>query len=262
MDLTIKGTIAGIKLTLSENGPSKPLEPSRDANQEKPRKNYVYAHEDDAGKVFYIGKGTGRRAWSEDRHHYWLRYVERVLKGSYKVRILHDDLTPEQAEELEAEWLAQYGDEVVNWVHWGRTTDFKALEIFHKHRDANRELLERARKLEASNLAAAAELYIQAIEAIPTYAHIKYEGGLIGKLMDDETAEFGSTGEFSALDRLTMCLCKLGRAGEAAQRAENYFSSYRRDRSEPNECPVMKRIAKALLRAQKSPLTSFDLNKS
>ena len=149
----------------------------------------------------------------------------------------------------------------MNWVHWGRTTDFKALEIYHKNRNANRELLERARKLEAADLAAAAELSIQAIEAIPTYAHIKYEGGLIGRLMDDETAEFGSSGEFGALDRLSMCLCKLGRAEEAAQRAEDYFSTFRRDRLEPNECPVTKRISKALARAKKSPLTSFDLNK-
>lgn len=253
MQLTIKGSILGIELSLGDGSAPKPLEPSPTANQDKPRRNYVYAHLDKTGKVFYIGKGTGRRAWSQDRHYYWTWYVERHLKGDYRVQILHDDLTPEEAERLEATWLTQFGDEIVNWVHWGRTTDFKALELFHKLRDANRELLAEAKKLERTDLEGAARIYIRAIEAISTYAFIKYEGGLLGRLMDEENAEFGHSGDFDALNRLTMCLCKLGRAQEALDHSESYYSKYRRDRRDPKECPIAKRIAKAFAKSKKSP---------
>ena len=45
----------------------------------KCREFYVYAHRDNKGAIFYIGKGTGKRAWSQDRHPVWHRYVKERL---------------------------------------------------------------------------------------------------------------------------------------------------------------------------------------
>src|SRR3990170_1391723 len=126
MKFTTKLTNLGIELSLHEDKVPGPLEPATDADQIHPRRYYVYAHLDSSGQVFYVGKGTGRRAWSTDRHPLWVRYVEKHLNGEYQVRILRDNLSAEDIEEVEAEWIAQCSDTVVNWFNMGRETDFEA----------------------------------------------------------------------------------------------------------------------------------------
>ena len=106
MKLTTRLTNSGIELSLNRNEP-RPLTPSKDADQVNPRRCYVYAHRDSAGKMFYIGCGTGRRAWSGDRHPVWRRYVEKHLDGKYRVLVLQDNLSPSKAEESESNWIAQ-----------------------------------------------------------------------------------------------------------------------------------------------------------
>jgi hypothetical protein len=250
MKLTAKLTNLAIELSVSDGHVPKPLTPAPDANQENPRRSYVYAHVDSSGKIFYVGKGERRRAWSRDRHPLWHRYVEKHLGGTYQVRILQDNLSPAEAEEIEAAWMAQCSDGLVNWAKMGRAIDFQALEQFHKLRDANRALIRQAKATEEDDLAQAAKMYIQAIEAIPEYAFIDHEKGLVGLLVAEEDEELGRNGELEALDRLTMCLIKLGRVREAAQRANEYFSLYRRDLELAGSQRIAKRIEKALLRTR------------
>lgn len=94
-------------------------------------------------------------------------------------------------------------------------------------------------------------MYIQAIEAIKGYAFITYEKGLVGQLLEEEAAEIGVSGEICALDRLTICLVKIGRATEAAQYTENYFSLYRRDQQFKVAKRIVKRVEKAFARMKK-----------
>jgi hypothetical protein len=54
---------------------------------------YVYSHFDKNGNCFYIGKGTGRRAWSKDRHSVWVYYIEKCLLNEYTVKIIKDGLS-------------------------------------------------------------------------------------------------------------------------------------------------------------------------
>ena len=70
--------------------------------------------------------------------------------------------------------------------------------------------------------------------------------GLVGQLLDEETTELGRRGQVEAIDRLTMCLVKLGRVPEAVQRSEAYFRLYLRDR----EMAAFQRIQKRLEKAQ------------
>jgi hypothetical protein len=250
MKLTSGLTNLGIELSLDSGDIPKPLEPAADANQENPRRSYVYAHTDSAGKIFYVGKGERRRAWSTDRHPLWRRYVEKHLQGNYQVRILQDDLSAGQAEEVEVAWIAQCSDNLVNWVNMGRATDFQALERYHKLRDANRSLIQQAKAFEKRDMVQAVKMYAQAIGAIPGYAFIDYEKGLVGQLQGEEADELGRNGEIEALDRLTLCLIKLERSSEAAQHADNYFASYRRDLQMAASQRIAKRIQKALVRTR------------
>lgn len=250
MKLTARLTNLGIELSLHDGDGPKPLKPALDANQENPRRSYVYAHMDSAGKIFYVGKGNGRRAWSTDRHPLWRRYVEKHLGGNYQVRILQDNLSAGEAEEVEAAWIAQCSDDLVNWVNMGRATDFEALEHYHKLRNANRALIQEAKAIEKRNVVQAVRMYVQAIEAIPGYAFINYEKGLVGQLLSEEADEVGRSGEIEALDRLTMCLIKLERSAEATQHANNYFTLYPLDLQRAASQRIAKRIEKALGRAR------------
>ncbi len=248
MKFEARVTNLGIELSVHGGAVRKPLEPCPAANQGNPRKSYVYAHVDSSGKIFYVGKGERRRAWSKDRHPLWHRYVEKHLGGTYQVLILQDNLSPAEAEEVEAEWMAQCSDGLVNWAKMGRAIDFQALEQFHKLRDANRALIRQAKASEEGDLGQAAKMYAQAVEAIREYAFINHEKGLVGLLVAEEDEELGRNGELEALDRLTMCLIKLGRAREAALRADEYFSLYRRDLELGASRRIAKRIEKALTR--------------
>lgn len=251
LKLSTRLTNLGIEISLNGTERSKPLVPAKDADQLNPRQSYVYAHMDNAGTIFYVGKGEGKRAWSMDRHPLWHRYVEKHLGGKYQVRILKDNLSVQEAEEVEAAWIAQCSDSLLNWQNMGRATDFLALERYHKLRDANRSLVQQAKAHEKVDLAEAAKMYVQAIEAIAQYASISYEKGLVGKLLDDEADDIGRAGEIEALDRLTMCLVKLNRSADAASHANRYFAKYRRDLQLGTAQRINKRIEKALARATK-----------
>lgn len=251
MKLSTRVTNLGIEISLGTGDSPQRLKPATDADQANPRRSYVYAHLDDAGKIFYVGKGEGRRAWSTDRHPLWLRYVDKHLGGKYQVRVLKDDLSIQEAEEVEAAWIAQCSNDLVNWFNMGRATDYQALERYHKLRNTNRALIQQAKAIEKRDLAQAAKKYVQAIGAIPQYASISYEKGLVGKLVDEEAEEIGRSGEIEALDRLTMCLIKLERAAEAAQHVTGYFALYRRDLQLGASQRIAKRIEKALARAKK-----------
>jgi len=83
---------------------------------------YVYAHIcKHTGTVFYIGKGHGKRAWSDRRSRAWREHVAGLPDG-YEVRLIHGDLTEEESIHLERKEIqanggpASQGGTLINWI--------------------------------------------------------------------------------------------------------------------------------------------------
>jgi hypothetical protein len=228
-----------------KDGPKKELSQFV-SDPEHPMGHYVYGHYDANGKLFYVGKGTARRAWSRERHPFWLRYVNKHLNGKYVVRIIADSMKAAEAEEYEAILIAMNGDGLVNWANVGRSTDFKLLDQYHLLRDANRRLIQETKRLEKTDLETSCRNYMTAINNANEYAFIEFETGIVGQLIKEENDETGRCGELMALDRLSLCLVKLGRVAEAAEVSTAYFARYKRDLESRSSEKIRARINKAL----------------
>jgi hypothetical protein len=182
---------------------------------------YVYFHRDGCGQVFYVGKGTGQRAWSMDRHPAWTKYVTDRLNGAFKVEIYRGGLTESEAEDLESSLIAQYGKQLINWINPGRQFDYQGLERYHKLRNENRQFVAETQALERIDPATAVSRYRQALSAMREYEAITLERGLV--------AEMGvgpNCGDPNILDRLTLCLIRHGQIEAAIEEAAKYFADF------------------------------------
>lgn len=182
---------------------------------------YVYFHRDYSDQIFYVGKGTGRRAWSGDRHPAWKKYVMERLKNEYKVEIFRDGLTEVEAEDLESSLIVEYGENLINWINPGRAFDYEALDRYHKLRDENRCFVADTRPLEKTDPVQAAVRYREALEAMRGYESIITERGLVAEMNVGP-----NWGDPNILDRLMLCLMKINRPAEAISEAEKYFAGF------------------------------------
>ena len=203
------------------------LMPDLSVSQSNPRDCYVYAHLDPQGRIFYIGKGSGRRAWSKDREKLWLRYVDFHLGGTYTVQILADGLSPSDAEALEAEWVDQENEGLINLQNMARRIDVDGLRRRDELMAQNKSLIEQAKLLERISTEEAINLYRQALAQLKQFAVIPIETGLYGKILSEDIAANGPIGQISLLDRLTLCLVRAGRRDEARDCAEEYFAFFK-----------------------------------
>jgi hypothetical protein len=235
------------------------------------RNFYVYVHKDRNGNIFYVGKGTGKRAWSKDRDRIWHRYVKEKLGDQFEVEIVKNDLHEDEALVLEQETMLKYGDCLLNFdkpgevvtiegqVHQigdftiqskitltgGRTSeaDLEMNERYWKLRNSNKEFVLDTKPFESTDLQTAVTRYGEALQRMREYEEIgrrlNRPAGLRG-----EYEEVILSGDVGILDRLTLCLTKLNRGAEAVREAERYFADFPGDRNSSLGQSVAKRIAR------------------
>jgi len=203
---------------------------------------YVYVHRDCNGRIFYVGKGTAKRAWSDERHPIWHHYVSTRSNGEYTVQVVSYHESNGDAENVEASYISRYGPRLVNWINTGRDFDYPALARFHAARNANRELIAETRKFESTDPQQAVERYRQAMIAMNEYLEIVHERGLVAEL----NAElFPSGGDDNILDRLTLCLFRLGRHDELNAAITEYQRRFPNDYQSDKMKSILKRQQRA-----------------
>ena len=207
---------------------------------------YVYFHRDGAGNIFYVGKGTGRRAWSANRHSVWQKYVAEHLGGKYSVEIFRDGLIESDADALEGQLIAQFGDQLVNWINPSRKFDYEVLETYHRLRDANKRWVEDTKQIESSDPAGAVERYRTALTRMREYEAMSLEHGLISEIGGGP-----DWGDPNILNRLTRCLQKLKRYSEVMAETELYFADFPSARNMAIGKQIMARAEKACGKLQK-----------
>lgn len=76
-------------------------------NSKNSNRFYVYEHiRNDTGVVFYVGKGTGKRAkLQHGRSEYWLRIVSK--SNGFTVRMIAKDIDEQQAHSIEIKRIAE-----------------------------------------------------------------------------------------------------------------------------------------------------------
>ena len=233
----------GIKFTVRHGSePSAPVE--IDQEPTGTGKLYVYVHRNPGGEIFYVGKGTGRRAWSTVRHSVWHKYVNERCAGKYTVQIVSYHGTNDEAEEAEDRLTSRYGEQLVNWINPGRQFDYPALARFHAARNANRLFVAETKPLESANLEQAIERYKQAMLAMYEYESITLERGLIAELSGD-TYQCGGGG-INILDRLTLCLYRLGRVRELNEAVDDFLTRFPQATELAMMQPVLKRRVRAM----------------
>lgn len=77
---------------------------------------YVYEHYDSAGKLFYVGKGKDRRAWTTQGRS--MEWQERASKG-YSVHIRAAEMEEAEALHLEHELIKLHRPSLVNKLSGG-----------------------------------------------------------------------------------------------------------------------------------------------
>ncbi|WP_182102751.1 GIY-YIG nuclease family protein [Niallia taxi] len=198
----------------------------------KTKKFYVYTHTDPNGNVFYVGKGTGKRAWDKDRHDMWKRYIGK-FNGKYSVDIVKDGLTEDEALDFEDDLMRRYGGQLVNWANTGLNRDYDLLDKYWALRNANEEILKQAKEIEDSSTDKAIEYYQQALtnmfvyETMNTDEEKKYTG--LALEVYNEFCELMNrfeSGKVEILDRLTICLKKANRQAEMSEAVTRYIEIF------------------------------------
>jgi hypothetical protein len=205
---------------------------------------YVYAFVDEAGSVFYIGKGTGTRAHDADGHRHGRLgyYVSEFWKDQYTVRILKSGLSNDDAELLEAMLFESFGDQLVNWA--GNVGAMARTVTVAQARDTAKGFRTRARAAaaegrldEAESICREALSYLSKVESTEHEAELEQlrqlgRASLAAradlKKLESDNIPHAPVAACEVFSDLTKYLCEAGKAEEASREIEEFTKRYPR----------------------------------
>lgn len=182
---------------------------------------YVYIHRDKSGAIFYVGKGTGNRAWSKDRDDIWKRYVAERSDGVYTVEIYRDNLSEEAALNIEWRLISEFGSQLTNWINPGRAINADASHEYWRLRKESQRLTAEAKAIAKSDVTKAIELCTEALGLVHKYRLINNETGLLTELMVKS-----QHGDAHVIYRLVQCLKLAKRFDEISATIADYLERY------------------------------------
>jgi len=190
----------------------------------KPGRFYVYVHKDAEGAVFYVGKGTGDRAYSRDRPPEWNEYVSKKSGGKFSVEIVRDRISEDDALQIEDALMEEYATTIINRVNMHAPYDAAKMMAYAEAMRSYDKGLERAIDLtKAGKLdQAVAEFEAAYVRYFDVIKNHDYDLGARQGL-----ASTGFNFHPHALaDHYTKALAKVGRHSELVAFAERYFRDY------------------------------------
>jgi hypothetical protein len=208
----------------------------------KPGPFYVYVHRDNAGTVFYVGKGTEQRAYSLDRQPEWHEYVSMRSGGKFSVEILRDNISEDDALLMEDALMAQHATTIINRqnIH-APYAPAKMASYAEAARSYDHHL---KRAIELVKKGALVEAFTEFENAYLVYFDVvKNSDYGLGARQQLSTAQFNFHPHRLA-DLYTKALAKAGRHRELIAFAERYFRDYG-DASNPTEQALGKRMERA-----------------
>lgn len=211
----------------------------------KPGPYYVYVHRTAEGTVFYVGKGTGDRAYSHDRPPEWNEYV-RNIRGDFQVEIVRDQISEDDALQIEDALMEQYSATIINRQNLHSPYDSAKLVAYSDAMQSYSNGLKRAIELaKAGNIEGA---IIEFEAAYVRYSDVTRNADYdLGARKGLESTRFDFHPHALA-DRYTKALGKAGRYKELVVFAERYFRDYGLP-SNSTERALKNRLEKARARA-------------
>lgn len=110
-------------------------------------KFYIYGHYTaDTNELFYVGKGTGGRAWKKtSRNPYW---HNKVNKHGYEIKIIYDNLTESDAYIKEKELIAEVGlESLVNFSEGGKGMTSEDMKKIYENPEHLKKITEINRRI-------------------------------------------------------------------------------------------------------------------
>ena len=191
----------------------------------KPGKFYVYTHKDKNGRVFYVGKGTGDRAYSRDRSPEWIEYLDKRSGGKFTVEIVRDGISEENALEIEDAVMKMHGVTIINRMNPHAPYDTTKFRAYCEAQKCFGETLKRA-----INFQNAKEFDNAISEFEAAYAHhldmVRNADYDLGARSSLKSVAFAYHPTSALADGYSLVLAKAGRNLELIAFAERYFRDY------------------------------------
>ena len=201
----------------------------------------VYLHKKINGEIYFVGIDFPDLRFSKNPPFYWKEYTENELQGKYEVELLVENVSKEVASEIKERVLELYADDLINTVNFNRKFDLEKFEVYSSALKTYETLKALAIFNEKNgDTQSAAGGYMNAYAAyIKAMNSRNYDAG------EQYLKAHSPPPPSQLVDRLSLCLLKLGRNRELVDFGARYLSYFTRKTRTTGELAFLKRVAKA-----------------